>query len=375
MSLDLSERQSRTIAAALTTLAALVLVVTVGLLGWLAAIFVQTFSGVFLPLVVGAVAALVFRPFYEFLVERVQLARPLAVAGVFLSVLIPLGAFLAFFGNLLFNQAAELAERGPEMWLEARDWISTHWPPVAQILEDSGAAERIREAVTRQQETVVEGLQVLGTRAFAAGRSVARVIGSMLGWAVLPVYFAFFLSVRGINVDSAQFLPFLKEETRQDVVYMIREFVDIIVAFFRGQMIVAFLQGLLFAVGFSAVGLRYGFVIGVILGLLNIIPYLGSMLGLGVAIPLSLLQEGGGIVTCLLVLGVFALVQGIEGWYLTPKIMGDRTGLHFMVIIVAIFFWGVALDGILGMILAIPLTAFLASLWRLARDKYIPEIV
>ncbi|MFW6198699.1 MAG: AI-2E family transporter, partial [Acidobacteriota bacterium] len=184
-----------------------------------------------------------------------------------------------------------------------------------------------------------------------------------------------FLSVRRIRVDSAHFLPFLKEETRQDVVYMIREFVDIIVAFFRGQMIVAFLQGLLFAVGFSVVGLRYGFVIGMILGLLNVIPYLGSMLGLGVAIPLSLLQEGGGIVTCLLVLAVFALVQGIEGWVLTPKIMGDRTGLHYMVIIVAIFFWGVALDGILGMILAIPLTAFLASLWRLAREKYIPEIV
>ena len=55
--------------------------------------------------------------------------------------------------------------------------------------------------------------------------------------------------------------------------------------------------------------------------------------------------------------------------------MGDRTGLHPMVIIVAIFFWGSALDGILGMILAIPLTAFLVVFWRLAREKYIFEIV
>ena len=110
------------------------------------------------------------------------------------------------------------------------------------------------------------------------------------------------------------------------------------------------------------------------LGLLNIIPYLGSMIGLGLAIPLSFLQDGGGIVLCGLVLLVFAVVQQIEGYFLTPKIMGDRTGLHFMTIIVAIFFWGVALDGIMGMILAIPLTAFLASMWRLAREKYIPEL-
>ncbi len=69
------------------------------------------------------------------------------------------------------------------------------------------------------------------------------------------------------------------------------------------------------------------------------------------------------------------MVQLIEGYVLTPKIMGNRTGLHFMAIIVAVFFWGVALGGILGMILAIPLTAFLVSFWRLAKEKYIRELV
>jgi len=76
-----------------------------------------------------------------------------------------------------------------------------------------------------------------------------------------------------------------------------------------------------------------------------------------------------------LVLAVFGLVQTIEGYLLTPRIMGDRTGLHPMVIIVAIFFWGTALSGVLGMILAIPLTAFLVVFWRLAREKYVGEIV
>jgi len=65
----------------------------------------------------------------------------------------------------------------------------------------------------------------------------------------------------------------------------------------------------------------------------------------------------------------------VEGYFLTPKIMGDRTGLHPVVIIVAIFFWSTALNGIMGMILAIPLTAFLVVFWRLAREKYMRELV
>ena len=72
---------------------------------------------------------------------------------------------------------------------------------------------------------------------------------------------------------------------------------------------------------------------------------------------------------------VFVVVQMIEGYILTPKIMGDRTGLHPVAIIIAIFFWGSALGGISGMILAIPLTAFLVVFWRLAREKYVHELV
>jgi predicted PurR-regulated permease PerM len=167
----------------------------------------------------------------------------------------------------------------------------------------------------------------------------------------------------------------LKPETRQDALFLVREFLSILVAFFRGQLIIAFLQGLLFALGFSLVGLKYGLILGLMLGFLNIIPYLGSIVGLGVALPLAYFQEGGGPWTLLWVVVVFTVVQMIEGYVLTPRIMGNRTGLHPMVIIVAVFFWGSALNGILGMILAIPLTAFLVVFWRLAREKYIEEWV
>jgi predicted PurR-regulated permease PerM len=147
------------------------------------------------------------------------------------------------------------------------------------------------------------------------------------------------------------------------------------VIFFRGQLMIAFLQGILFALGFGLAGLRYGIVIGLLLGFLNIIPYLGSIVGLSIVLPVAYFQAGGGSEMLLWAMAVFVVVQLIEGYLLTPKIMGDRTGLHFMAIIVAIFFWGVALGGILGMIMAIPLTAFLVSFWHLAREKYIRELV
>jgi predicted PurR-regulated permease PerM len=205
---------------------------------------------------------------------------------------------------------------------------------------------------------------------------VASGITGLLGWVVLPVYFAFFLiSEQQGSRKIGDYLPFLKSETREDVAYLVTEFVDIVVAFFRGQLVIAFLQGVLYAIGFALVGLKYGFIIGLLLGFLNIIPYLGSIIGLGTALPLAFFQPEGGIVKVALVLVVFTVVQLIESYWLTPKIMGDRTGLHPMAIIVAIFFWGSALNGIMGMILAIPLTAFLVVFWRLAKEKYVHELV
>ena len=375
MPISFSEQQSRTIAGAITTVSALVIVFAIALVGWLLAAFLNYFSGVFLPIAVGAIAALVCRPFYDWLHVRLKMPPVLAVLTVFLSVLVPVVGFGWFFGRILVVQIGGLIENAPEYFEAARVWTAARLPQLANVASEWGIDERLRQAVSGQQETIAQGLQQIGSQAFSAGMGVVRRVSALFGWLVLPVYFAYFLTVGGVRFDSAKLFPFLKAETRKDVEYLLREFVDIIVAFFRGQLIVAMLQGVLYAIGFSIVGLHYGFVIGMLLGLLNVVPYLGSMIGLAITIPLSLFQVGGGTTLCVLTLAVIVVVQQIESWFLTPKIMGDRTGLHFMAIIVAIFFWGTAIGGILGMILAIPLTAFLASFWRLAREKYIPEIL
>jgi predicted PurR-regulated permease PerM len=116
-----------------------------------------------------------------------------------------------------------------------------------------------------------------------------------------------------------------------------------------------------------------GFFLGFVYGLLNIVPYLGTILGLAVILPIAYFQPDGGFLLMLEAVGVFIVVQVLEAYVITPKVMGERTGLHPMIIILSIFFWGEALHGILGMVLAVPLTAFLVVVWRLLKNKYLPQ--
>lgn len=258
-------------------------------------------------------------------------------------------------------------------------WLETLWaqlesarPELAKFFEKYGLSERMGAAFDDQAKTLVRGARLVGTGALSAGVGLTRMVGSLLGWAVFPVYVFFFLMAPSRRPEDLEKpLDFLTPRLRRDLVYLAREFVNILVSFFRGQLIIALIQGGLFAAGFSIAGLKYGLVLGLTLGLLNIVPYLGNMIGLLICLPLAYFQSGGGWPTLLAVVVVILIVQNIEAYFLTPKIMGDRTGLHPATIIFALFFWGAALNGIAGMILAIPLTAFLAVLWRLVRHHYL----
>ena len=374
--MDLSDRQTRVVAAAVTTLSLVVILAAVAALFWVAAAFLKAFSHVFLPLAVAGVAALVFRPYFDFLRTKLKMPVGLAIVAFFLSALVPLTAFGWFFGALIADQISGMVKAFPEWWTRVQEQFRSQWPQVVQFFQTTPMGQQITEIAEAQKDTVLQGLQLMGGKALSAGVGVLRGIGVLAAWVVTPVYLIFFLMAERKPLKNLEGnLPFLKVETRKDVVFLAQEFINIIVAFFRGQLVIAFLQGVLYAIGFSIVGLKYGFVLGLVLGFLNIIPYLGSIIGLGTTLPLAYFQQGGGLWTLVAVLVVFTIVQLIESYLLTPKIMGDKTGLHPMAIIVAIFFWGSALQGILGMILAIPLTAFLVVFWRLAKERYIDEWV
>jgi predicted PurR-regulated permease PerM len=294
-----------------------------------------------------------------------------------LSALVPLGAAIWFAGVFAADQLFRLFEDLPSMIKTMQEAGRSHWPQVAALLEKYGLMSGFGSLLENPGEMVARLLQSSGQQLSQSAAQMFQSAAGLFAWAVLPIYLAFFLMAKPFEPGQiGEFLPFLKKETRQDVIYLFDQFIGILLTFFRGQIIIALIQGILFAAGFALVGLPYGMVLGMTLGLLNIIPYLGSIAGLGVAFPLAYFGADGGVLRVVLVLVVFSVVQLIEGYLLTPKIMGDRTGLHPALIIFAVFFWGVALGGILGMILAIPLTAFAVVFWRLLKKKqYIAEVL
>ena len=368
MDLGLSPRQKKTIAAALTLLAALVIVLVVAVCSWLFAAFVNKFSGVFMPLAVALILALVIKPYFTWLHRQSELITPImAIFIIYISVLIPIGLLGWFFGGKLMHEAHHLLEELPGSIEALRARLDTS---LQGFWERYKWGETVREYLAGKGEELFELVKTFLSSVMQAGVNAFRSITGLLGWFVVPVYLAFFLMMNPVRKrDKEDYFPFLRRETRRDVIYLMDEFVNIMVSFFRGQLLVALSQGLLFAVGFSICGLHFGFAIGMLLGFLNIIPYLGSMVGLAIAIPLALFQNDGGLWVLSGVGITFVVVQMIEAYVLTPRIMGERTGLHPMAIIVAIFFWGTAFEGIIGMVLAIPLTAFLVVFWRLAKKK------
>lgn len=370
----LNTRQQKLAAAAVSVLSGAVLVA--GALGvvWLLSLILDHLSGVILPPLTAAILALVMKPYYDWLLHRLDGRRVVASLVVLASLAVPLAVFLGVFGSLLVQELVDLMRRIPAAIEAVNAAIRESWPQMAAFLETHDMGRQMRGALEKQGSVLAKGAGQLGIQAIAVGANLFRSVAAAFSWAVFPVYFFFFNMApapRPAQLDDH--LGFLSRRTRGDAVYLGQEFVNILVSFFRGQLVIALIQGGLFAVGFSLVGLSHGFALGLILGLLNIVPYLGNMLGLLICLPLAFFQPGGGWPTMLAVIVVILVVQMIEGYFLTPKIMGDRTGLHPAVIIFALFFWGTVFNGIAGMILAIPLTAFLVILWRLVRRQYLPR--
>lgn len=329
------------------------------------------FAGVLWPLAVAGIVALIMRPVVEVLEKKLKLRRLSAVIVLYGVFVLAVAGGLMIIIPPLIEQGVAFVTYVPEFWKHATAYVQQHYPQWIELVNKLLANETIHNAV----DSLRSDLKNLGKYAIPTLRSAGHVLMGAFGFvthlAVVPIYLFFFLlSSREPTKNLAKQMPFLKPTVRDDVVFLVQEFISIVVSFFRGQLLIGLIMGAMLAIGFSVVGLKFGLIIGLMLGILNIVPYLGTIIGLSIAVPLALLQPDGGMPLAGFVLLVFIVVQNIEGWFLTPKIMSDRTGLHPVAIIVSIFFWGTALNGILGMVLAIPLTAFFVTAWRLVKRKY-----
>lgn len=374
----LSPAQKRIIAAGGTALAAVFLIATCFLLFILLRQFVGSFKDVLLPLAIAAILATLLRPIITFCETKTRLNRVGGIILLYLLVLMVLGTVAVFFLPAMLAQAGDFLQALPELSTKLLEYFQSVAPSIWNWLQEKlGESPDVyfQGLLEENSDIIKNTLTHLQSSAGSMAGFVGGIFGKIAAYSIIPVYLFFILNGdRDIWKDLKIQLNFLPTDRRDDLIFLGRQFSNILVAFFRGQIIIGVLLGLVLSVGFGLVGLKLGIVIGFFLGLLNIIPYLGTMLGIVIVLPLAYFQDGGGSTLIIMCAVVFAIGQILTDYVFTPRVMGDKTGMSPMLIIFSVFFWGTALGGLLGMILAIPLTAFFLVFWRLARDKYLPAL-
>lgn len=388
-----SPKQAHLLWWSLTALAIGVLVALLGTVVWGLAKLINLLSPVLWPLAIAGVIAYLLDPLVDFLVRK-KIRRTRAVLLVFFAVFMLVAGLLASVVPQLVNETGELAAKFPKysqhLQEKAKTWVAEPSPRLKKVLallrptvtttnppvvtgvtpltgtnvtmtasRDADMEKIISEAISSITDSVKAALPEMGQWFKSQLSRVASWVGGLLALALVPVYAFYFLQEkRGIQSKWTDYLPVKDSRFKEELVFVLTSINDYLIAFFRGQLLVAACDGALYTIGFFAIGLNYAFLLGVMATLLTMIPFLGAMITCGTALLLATVQFQDWLHP-LLVLVVFAIVQGIEGLVISPKIMGDRVGLHPLAIIVAVMIGTTLLGGILGGVLAIPLAAAL----------------
>ncbi len=371
--------QNKIVTAGLTAISLAVVLVFVLCIGWVLVRFLEIAAPALTPVILGAFLAMFFKPYYSFLLKRVR--NPTLTLILMLgSVLIPLGLICWFSGAFILDQIVNLMKTAPTIMTRLSEWTNSHFPRAQEFFVSIGTSEEQMKFFTNPQQFSNELLGhvagAYGVSAVRAGVGALKYLSTLVTTLLTLLFFVFFLmrpNVRGR--DCVRFLPFLKEDTSLFVAGLIDSFIDILVSFFQRQVLICLVEGVLYGTGFMLVGLPYGFVLGFMLGALNLVPLLGTIIVLPLAVPIAYFGDGGSLLHLIGVLGVWLTGQLLDGYLITPKIQGDKTGLGFAGVIFSFLFWGVVFNSMLGLLLAIPLSAFCVVLWRAVKVKYVKEVI
>lgn len=206
----------------------------------------------------------------------------------------------------------------------------------------------------------------------AGSTRILGFLGLVLGMIMVPVYLFFFLKDSAAIRDHwHDYVPLKASRFKTELVETLQEINGYLISFFRGQVLVAAIDGILVGIALTVFGLPYGFLIGVFMAILGVIPYIGNILCLIPACLIAWLHakdtapfglEPWGYVAC--VVAIFVIVQQINSLVTAPKIVGDSVGLHPLTVIFSMLFWSLVLGGFVGALLAVPMTAAIKVLFR-----------
>jgi predicted PurR-regulated permease PerM len=426
-------RQARVIWFALTTLAVALTVAIIGAVLWGAGRVLVRLSPVLWPIAVAGIIAFLLDPLVEWLTRR-GIPRLRAIILVFgVAVFLVLGLIGSIIPPAV-GQAKDLAGRVQEYAGRARttlqqwvnnppDWIEepsslllrflplgrregtnapaapaeprTNAVPVTPGEVEAPAIEPVEVVVAEDDVMVADeespwwvkaldpaALRTAGDWAAAVlpdiGRWLLGQLGRVASWfgivaglALIPIYaFYFLLEKSSIELRWTDYLPVSDSRFKDELVWLLQNINDALIVFFRGQVLVAMCDGVMYTAGFLLIGLPYALLLGLVATVLTIVPFLGAIVTCVSALIIAVV-EFGDWQHPLLVLLVFVVVQGIEGWVIQPKIIGDRVGLHPVTIIIALLVGTTLMGGLLGGLLAIPATAVIRALmfryvWRTA---------
>jgi predicted PurR-regulated permease PerM len=315
-----------------------------------------------MPFLVALALAYLWDPVVDRL-ERAGLSRTLGVSVVFfVSALVLLGLVLVLV-PLLGRQMHVVAAKVPV----AIEWFRSSLLPWLQrefqISEADIPLERIKDALMANWKSAGGMAQNL---LVSATSSSLAVLGWLANLVLIPVV-GFYL-LRDWDRMVAWIRETLPRPWEPTVTRLARECDEVVGAFLRGQFLVMLALGLCYTTGLMLMGLELALLIGMLAGLASIVPYLGLVLGVGAASVAALLQFGDWH-PLIGVAAVFVSAQLLEGMYLTPKLVGDRIGLHPVAVIFAVMAGG-QLFGFTGVLLGLPASAVIMVLLRHLHDRY-----
>jgi len=294
--------------------------------------------------------------------EQRGLSRPVAALGALLIVTLVAVGFLLFIIPGLWEQSIAVGKNlmayfTPQNAVRQRAALRRYSPPL-----DRMAGDYVEQFI--RDPSVLLG----SPSTWLAGGLPSFFHTAAASFDLFLVPFFVYYVLVDFSAWRDSFEDFIPPRFRDPFAHLFDEVGRILQAYVRGQLLIAMLMGALYAVGFVLLKVPAGAGIAILAGFLNTIPYIGTIFGIVLATSFTM-AAGGGVWRIVGVIGVFAAVQIIEGYFLTPRILGGRMSLHPMAVFLGMLIGG-KLFGFLGIILAVPTIAVAKVFLMFARELY-----
>jgi predicted PurR-regulated permease PerM len=322
-------------------------------------------SDVLFPFVAGMILAYFLDPLVDKL-ERRGLSRTLGTTIVLIAFLILLSVFLLLMAPMIYDQAVGFGKNVPKYLAELNMRLMPKIEALRPTLGISGTvSNEVAEAVREGGSKIFAWLGTAMGSVVAGGLALFDIVATLVLTPVVAFYMLRDWDVMVAKVDS--WLPRRYAGTIRQIG---NEADTSIAGYMRGQALVCIILGTFYAVSLALVGLEFGLVIGLIAGIITFLPYVGSLVGGVLAIGMALAQFPPDWVSVAVVAGIFVFGQAVEGNFLSPKLVGDRVGLHAVWVMFALMAGG-ALFGFTGLLLAVPVAAIIGVLCRFFMKEYL----